>query len=384
MIIRRCATGTRSCMKDDDVRAQLIAADAMRYAFYSPFLVMVKHDNTDVLTIGPYIRRAHQFLDDISSNAESASAILHGNQVLFDGQFRENFTKPVGLSTYGEELMDLTQKYLRAGCKTAAEGLRSISREYFPDGQYIQPTEHMTSVLSGMEGHTDRNEGNFGQFSQQLRREPNACLQTVNSKVVMRANNTVEETRQNPVLASVVSKTRKLEHNESSITIRQQLAEVSRANEPHLQRMRATVARRQEKRAEKSQIITRQIELDGEMRKVRDVDLLSKKYTTKQSELKDILKRHINFLKAEHPELVSDNKGLFMFSKDKKVLSTSDLIQNLKAIVLLLPVSDTVPDVPSSDDESSVLKTMKILMRTMKWRMRKILQMNFQQTFLLI
>ena len=89
------------------------------------------------------------------------------------------------------------------------------------------------------------------------------------------------------------------------------------------------------------------------MRKVRDVDLLSKKYTTKQSELKDVLKRHINFLKAEHPELVSDNKGLFMFSKDKKVLSTSDLIQNLKAIVLLLPVSDTVPDVPSSDDESS-------------------------------
>ena len=236
MIIRRCATGTRSCMKDD-VRAQLIAADAMRYAFYSPFLVMVKHDNTDVLTIGPYIRRAHQFLDDISSNAESASAILHGNQVLFDGQFRENFTKPVGLSTYGEELMDLTQKYLRAGCKTAAEGLRSISREYFPDGQYFQPTEHMTSVLSGMEGHTDRNEGNFGQFSQQLRREPNARLQTVNSKDVMQANNTVEETRQNPVLASVVSKTRKLERNESSITIRQQLAEVSRANEPHLQRM---------------------------------------------------------------------------------------------------------------------------------------------------
>ena len=100
-----------------------------------------------------------------------------------------NFTKPVGVEVFGTHIQDRSAEYRGGGCKAAAVGLYKISAEYFSnencDGQYFNPTDHMYSALSSLEAHTDRNEGNFGHFSQQIRKEPTARLHTVNSKIVM-------------------------------------------------------------------------------------------------------------------------------------------------------------------------------------------------------
>lgn len=140
-------------LQNVDIQAELVAADAMRYAFYSPFLVMVKHEATDVLTVGQFIRQFHQMLTDVADNEAVADDVLHGRRILFDGRFGDEFTKPVGFTTYGEDITKQAEKYLRAGCKSAAAGLYSISREYFSEGgQYYEPTVHMSSVLSGLDG----------------------------------------------------------------------------------------------------------------------------------------------------------------------------------------------------------------------------------------
>ena len=68
----------------------------------------------------------------------------------------------------------------------------------------------MTAVLSGCEAHTDRNEGNFGLLSQQMRKELNARLQTLTSKVAMRANNTINMACKNLHLKKRIQLTRKL------------------------------------------------------------------------------------------------------------------------------------------------------------------------------
>ena len=238
-------------LKHKEVQAQLVAADAMRFAFYSPFLVMVKSTEVDVLTVGQHIREAYKFLFIVSTEDDSANKVLHGETVLFGGHFGDDFTKPVGLSIYGEDMAARAGQYLKAGCAAAADALKKISHEYFDGGQYAEPTHHMTSVLSGREAHTDRNEGNFGQLSQQMRKEPNARLQTLTSKVAMRANNTINTVRENSDLMRCIHDTRKLERDESSVTIKSQLANLAAANEHHLQEMRETVARRQTKRTKK-------------------------------------------------------------------------------------------------------------------------------------
>ena len=49
-----------------DIKAQLVASDAMRYSFYSHFLVMIKHNQTDTLTVAKYVHESHQFLVMVS------------------------------------------------------------------------------------------------------------------------------------------------------------------------------------------------------------------------------------------------------------------------------------------------------------------------------
>ena len=215
-----------------------------------------------------------------------------------------------------------------------------------------------------MEAHTDRNEGNFGQFSQQLRREPNARLQTVTSKVAMRANDTVEETRKNVLLAGYVGKTRKMERIESDVSIRQQLSELSKQNEPHLQQIRETVARRKEKRRDKCESISAQVTKDGELRHEKEADRLMQKYT-KQTELKDVLKKHINHFKANNPDVASENKEIFQFSKEKKTLNSKELLQSLKTIISLVKsgpsdLSSESDDEQSGDEEQVIIEKDKV------------------------
>lgn len=334
-----------------DVKAQLVAADVMRYAFHSPFLVMMKDDGVDVLSVGQHVRQFHQLLSDVASNADTASDVLNGDKILFDRQFGDTFTKPIGVAIYGEDIRQKAIEYLQAGCKSAAAGLYSISREYFEGGQYFQPTDGMITSLSGMEAHTDRNEGNFGQFSQQLRREPNARLQTINSKVAMRANNTIDQARENPVLVACISSTRKLERLESEKTIQEQLSTLSKENEPHLQEIRETVARRKQKRIQKSDGISAQLRKDGPLNSKKDVDRLIQKYT-RQTELKEVLKKHLNHLKSIHPDTAADpnHKQLFLFSRDKRLLTSLELANNLKGIIYM--TSNSVQnDEGGGDDE---------------------------------
>ena len=47
-------------LQNMDIKTQLVACDAMRYSFYSPFLVMIKHSQTDILTVGKYIHKSYQ------------------------------------------------------------------------------------------------------------------------------------------------------------------------------------------------------------------------------------------------------------------------------------------------------------------------------------
>ncbi|KAI0208714.1 hypothetical protein LSAT2_006602, partial [Lamellibrachia satsuma] len=69
------------------MQAQLVAADAMRFAFYSHFLVMLKSDDVDVLIVGKYIHDAHKFLTTVSTEEESASQLLHGETILYGSHF---------------------------------------------------------------------------------------------------------------------------------------------------------------------------------------------------------------------------------------------------------------------------------------------------------
>ena len=72
-----------------DIKAQLVACDAMRYSFYSLFLVMIKHSQTDILTVGKYIRESYQFLVKVSEDEFAALDVLHGRSLLFGSKFHE-------------------------------------------------------------------------------------------------------------------------------------------------------------------------------------------------------------------------------------------------------------------------------------------------------
>ena len=141
-----------------DIKAQLVACDAMRYSFYFPFLVMIKHSQI----VGKYIRKSYQFLVKVSEDEFTALDVLHGRSLLFGSKFHDendtNFTKPVGVEVFGTHIRVRSTEYLVAGCKAAAVGLYKISAEYFSnencDGQYFNDSDHTYSVLSGLEAHS--------------------------------------------------------------------------------------------------------------------------------------------------------------------------------------------------------------------------------------
>jgi len=227
----------------------------------------------------------------------------------------------------------------------------------------------MYTVLSGLEAHTDRNEGNFGQFSQQLRREPNARLQTINSKLVMRANQTVQQSMQNEKLLSCVAKTIKLEHLESSFTIKKQLSALSTANEPHLQQLRETMSKRQQNRIQKADLVTTQITVDGEIVSSSDIDRIVSAYSSERKVLLKVLKLHINYSKNKYPDIAHAHKNLFLFSHEKQILKCTEIQSNLMKIIRFIhgesvncsfpqmpapvrPECFTVSDCPSDDSQS--------------------------------
>ena len=87
-----------------------------------------------------------------------------------------------------EEIISRAIQYLQAGSTTAAAaGLKEISGGYFEGGQHWEPTTHVLVVLQSKKLIATY-ESNFGQCSQQLCKESNARLQTIASKVAIRAN----------------------------------------------------------------------------------------------------------------------------------------------------------------------------------------------------
>ncbi|XP_064624207.1 uncharacterized protein LOC135485742 [Lineus longissimus] len=202
------------CLQNDEVKSQLTAADSLDAMFFKPFMAMLKAEETDVITVGPYIRKAYEFLHQAGNEEEFARSMLSGMSLLYEGEHlrrdgKDFRKKPVGVSVYGDGILERSVAYLMAGCQTAAKGLRKISSEYFDGGHYFKPSVKQSVLLSGFDAHSDRLESNLGQFSQQRSRMPHARVQTITSHVSMRANKTVAAIGRDERLMSCLPKVRK-------------------------------------------------------------------------------------------------------------------------------------------------------------------------------
>ena len=115
-------------LQSDDIKAQLTAADAMRFSFHQPFVAMIKDAATDVLSVAKYIQEAGDFLTNASTGCGFASSVLEGHRKLYREVFRSppNVKLPVGVTLH-PLLQYLAAEYLQAGCQKAAAGLRKIS-----------------------------------------------------------------------------------------------------------------------------------------------------------------------------------------------------------------------------------------------------------------
>jgi hypothetical protein len=352
------------CLQSDEVRSQLTAADALATTFFKPFMSMLKAKETDVVTVGPFIRRAYEFLNQAGNDENFARKVLSGDAMLYEGEHlrrdgKDFRTKPVGFAVYGQSVEARSIAYLMAGCQAGAKGLKHISAEYFHGGHYFEPSLKQSRLLSGFDAHSDRLESNLGQFSQQRAKMPHARLQTISSHVVMRANKTVTAIDRDERLMSCLAKVRKLEREESKVTIRQQLASVSAANKPHREKLRMALEKRQNTRAARRNKVKGQVERDGICRSTGDVDGLCLKYRKKLAQ-RQVLRQHITFFKNIKKDAP---KYLFKFSKNRKQLTNEELVKNLKRLVAESGEDGTVlslSQVSAEDTHQSVQATASV------------------------
>ncbi|CAH1776832.1 unnamed protein product, partial [Owenia fusiformis] len=318
----------KNALANDEVLAQLTAADAFS-SYHKQFMTMLK--SHDVLSVGPYINNAFQFLQNVDKN--NAREILNGEKTLFNSEFLrtdgKKLSMPVGaqLLSNSQNIIDRAIDYLISGCNLGATALRKISQEYFEEGIYYSPTPHMISMLSGKESHSDRNESNLGQYSQQRQKEPSARWDTINSKVAMRANKTINKVRKNQVLQNAISLTRKLERKYTTVTIKKHLKHISEKNKPHRQAKLLIFERQKLSRENREKRLANAISSDGKCVTKGQVDLLLKNKHTLLDK-KFALKSQINYIKASFYESV-EFKSLFTFSERGRVHTILKLKDNL-------------------------------------------------------
>ena len=241
-------------LQNDECQAQLAAADALGCCVLRPYLQMLKKENIDVITVGPKIQETYSFLVTTSAQHELATKMLHGERTLFNTQVK---VKPVGVLHFSEAVLSRAAHYVQEACHHGAEGLKHISAEYFEGGHYHNPCASTINLLQGREAHSDANEGNLGQFSQQKRSEPHARLQTTSSKVAVRANHTVQEALKSKLLMTCVGKSRKLERlqTQKEGTIKQQVATLSELDRPRREAQKEEMQRKLANRAERRAVL---------------------------------------------------------------------------------------------------------------------------------
>ncbi len=114
-----------------ELLAQLYACDVFWHFVARPFLLKVKSGTVDVLTVGIAVRGTHEYL----SSADMESLLRQPVQLFPDIECVECLQ--LGLD---EDIMARSKVLFSAGCLSAAEGLKSISKEYFAGGRFYTIT----------------------------------------------------------------------------------------------------------------------------------------------------------------------------------------------------------------------------------------------------